>query len=225
MPMLVVIFILKINNMKKNLLSTALISFSFFASAQVIQKGDKLFGGSFSFSAFNTNPTGPQSAVYSNAGILPSFAIAVKNNLTFGVRGNINYSRNRMENNSSDKTVQTNLSLGLGLFLKKYRLLQNRFGVYFDNEIGGRLDFQKGKFNNSPDYQKYTTWGANYTFSPGVFYKFSDRFLGEANIGGVSVSYYKPYDSGSHFGAGVSFLQYFNLGINYRISKNKSTVN
>lgn len=59
-----------------------------------------------------------------------------------------------------------------------------------------------------------------YRFVPGVFYKFSKNFIGEGSIGGVFASYYGG--QGTHsFGTGVTFLQSFNLGINYVIEKKK----
>ena len=61
-------------------------------------------------------------------------------------------------------------------------------------------------------------WGGGYNFIPGVFYKFSGNFLGEANIGGVFASYFSNTNT-KNYGIGVSFLQYFNLGIAYRIPK------
>ena len=102
------------------------------------------------------------------------------------------------------------------MFLKKYKLLQNKFGIYFDHGINGMVTSAKLETTIT---SKHTYWGTNYTFSPGVFYKFSDNFLGEANIGGLYASYSYENNVQNSFGVGASFLQYFNLGINYRIMK------
>lgn len=205
--------------MKRNLPVTILLFFiSLSASAQVIDKGDKLFGGSFSLILFNSNPSGPQSNYSSNAGILPSFEVAVKPNLALGVRGSINYAHNKSTNIAPQDYEQTGFGLGLTLFLKKYKLLQNKFGVYFDNAVSGSSYYQKQQ--SAAATQKDKLKGADYTFRPGVFYRFSDRFFGEANIGGASVSYTHGSNN-NNFSIGASFLQTFNLGINYRISKKK----
>jgi hypothetical protein len=43
--------------------------------------------------------------------------------------------------------------------------------------------------------------------------------MGEGNIGGVYAFYYGG--QGNNFGISASFLQYFNLGINYVIANKK----
>ena len=110
------------------------------------------------------------------------------------------------------------MGLGLSIYLKKYKLLQNKLGIYFENEVGGTRNSQKTKTNIVTNYSG-TGWGMHYNFNPGVFYKFSDRLFSEVNLGGVYASYNKPAPDQSSFGAGISFLQSFNLGINYRINK------
>ena len=49
---------------------------------------------------------------------------------------------------------------------------------------------------------------------------FSKKFIGEGNIGGAFLGYNAGQGS-RNFGASVSFLQYFNLGLNYVIDKKK----
>lgn len=208
--------------MKRLLLFAFMATASIYASAQVMVKGDKLLGGDFSFTIYDVNPNGSNYNTSSNAGIAPSFGIAVKDNLVFGPRGNISYNHQRAKYNDSTKSVHSNLGVGLGVFLKKYKEVQNRFGIYVDNELSGTLNFQKssgpGYYSSNPT----TNWGAQYSFNPGVFYRFSDAFLGEVNIGGLYASYYKMRGNGSYFGLGASFFQYFNVGISYRFSKKKA---
>lgn len=207
--------------MKRTVLFAFMATLSYCASAQVAKKGDKLLGGDFSISIYNVNPNGPQYNSSNNAGISPSLGFALKDNLVFGPRGDINYSHHVTKYNDDTKAVESMLGMGLGVFLKKYREVQNRFGIYFDNELAGSFYRSKTGRTGYPDNDPITGWGAQYSFSPGVFYQFSDRFLGEANIGGVYASFYKPYEDGTAFGLGASFFQYFNLGINYKFSKKK----
>jgi hypothetical protein len=116
--------------------------------------------------------------------------------------------------------MQRYLNSGIGIFIKKYKPLKEKFGIYFDNELGGHYMVSKEEYISGSN-SKNEAYGISYQFSPGVFYRFSKRFMGEGNIGGVYTSYYGG--QGTHnFGIGVSFLQTFNLGINYLLDKKGS---
>lgn len=197
-----------------------LVCVSFHAPSQVVKKGDRLFGGSFSLSFFNIDASGTGYSNAGNVGLMPSFAWAVKENLTLGVKGSISYSRSSNSVAAPYKAAVSEFSAGPGVFLKKYRLLKDQFGIYFINGLDISYTAAKQTGDLFPDPVKNDVWGGSYNFSPGVFYRFSDSFLGEANIGGLYLSYYKS-TSNEHIGAGVSFFQYFNLGINYVIGKKK----
>lgn len=206
--------------MKRNLCTLCFVFlFSLASRSQVVQKGDKLFGGSFSATFFNINGSGPNYNWTSNAGIFPSFAWTIKNDLTLGVKGGISYSRGIIKYDPDNKYTSSGLSISPGIFLKKYKTLKEMFGIYFSNELNGYYARSKQETPNNPT-TKNSAWGGDYRFNPGVFYKFSDSFIGEANIGGVYASYYG--NNGTHnTGVGVSFLQSFNIGFNYIIGKKK----
>jgi hypothetical protein len=189
---------------------------SFSANAQIVKKSDKLLGGSLYTSASNNNPNGPAVSVSSNAGVLPSFAVAVKDNLTFGTRLQLNY-YNVHDKNGANESKSSSFSTGLQVFLRKYKPLKDRFGISFDNSVSGSASFSKSENNTFVNRTK--SYSAGYAFTPGVFYKFSEKFLGEASIGGA-YAYYNPFNSGSSFSVGLNFLTYFNLGFNYIIGKN-----
>lgn len=208
--------------MKRILLLTTMVALSFYASSQVIEKEDKLLGSDLSFYIYNSDNNGIDHKRNSNAGIFPSFGIALKDDLVLGPRGSITYNRTAATYTDSLKTTETSLGVGLGVFLKKYKLVQNKFGVYFDNELGSNWDYRKHNSTGSQPGFDSKFWRVYYHFNPGVFYKFSDRFLGEANIGGVYASYSKTDYYTSHVSLGVSFFQYFNLGLSYRLSKKKT---
>ena len=193
--------------------------FLFASQAQVVKKGDKMFGGSLSFSVFTINNNGPQNYNTGNTGVFPSFGWAVRDNLTAGIRGSVNYNHTVTNSGFAGRQTTNSFTAGPGIFLKKYRLLKNKFGVYFDHSasIGYVLSKQKNELGSSKSH----AWTGSYTFSPGVFYQFSDSFFGEANIGGAFISYYDDGNS-KNYGTGASFLQYFNLGITYRIPHKKS---
>jgi len=203
----------------KKILLILVCSYSFASFSQDFNKGDKLIGGSFSFSIFNVNNNGPGYYNGGNVGILPSYSWFIKNNLAMGIRGNINYLRSEQETATGER-INSSFITGISVFLKKYKPVKDKFGIYFENEIGGNYNVTKDKFSSSPTYTKSSVYGLTYHFSPGVFYRFSKRFIGEGNIGGVYASYYSGQGS-NNLGIGASFLQYFNLGINYLLEKKK----
>ena len=190
------------------------------AFSQDLAKGDKLFGGSFSFSVFNANSNGPGNYSAGNIGVLPSFSWLIKTNLAMGVRGNVGYNKSTTKYDNGTKRESSSLTTGASVFLKKYKPLKEKFGIYFDNSLGFNYSNYKEKNPPSTDHLKSNVYAANYQFSPGVFYRFSKSFMGEGNIGGAFASY--SGGQGTHnFGAGVTFLQYFNLGVNYVIERKK----
>ena len=203
--------------MKEFLLITVGVCLTGIVAAQVIHKGDKLLGGSFGAYAHNTSQNTADNR-NSNAGIYPSLSFGIRNNLAWGVRGGIGYNRIQNVQNATEY-VQSSFSSGLGLFVKKYNALQNRFGFYFDNSLTGNVYTSKSANQlNPPNVSK--GWGIGYQLSPGIFYQFTDRFFGEANIGGLHASYSTSDNNNTdQFSVGASFLQFFNLGINYRIGR------
>ena len=91
--------------------------------------------------------------------------------------------------------------------------------MYVEHELGGHYTNYKEESPSMP-VSKSKLYGATYKISPGLFYRFSKRFMGEGNIGGAFVSYYGG-GGNRNFGVGATFLQNFNLGINYVIEKKR----
>jgi hypothetical protein len=192
------------------------------AQSQVLQKGDKLFGGSFSFSYANYNNPDGINGSFGNTSITPSYGWAVKENLVFGLQGYVSYSHtSSAANNPSNKFISSQFGFGPGMFFRKYKSLKDKFGIYFNHSVNFNYSVSRHKNINSTDFTKSTIYGGSYNFSPGVFYKFSDSFFGEANIGGLFSSYYN--NGANNFNLGASFLQYFNIGINYRIPRKRDS--
>lgn len=208
--------------MKKQFTLTFITFFSilFSSQAQVVNKGDKLFGGTFSI--YFTNGNGNQyESNSSNAGVYPSFGWAIKENLVMGVRGSLAFNHQEYKDINLEKNLSNSFSFGPGIFFKKYKTLKNKFGAYFDHSLSVNYNSNKNK-NGTGDVVKSHSWGGYYNFNPGVFYKFSENFIGEANIGGVNASY-STGGGISNYRIGASFLQQFNLGISYRIPQKKSS--
>lgn len=207
--------------MKKHLLflcsATILIVFS--SSAQVIFKKDRLFGASAGISFYNSNQVpNPTNQEFTDVALIPSIAWAIKDNVVAGIKARFSYSRNA--GSYGDKTVQTSLQMGPEVFIRKYKLLANSFGLTFQHAVNGYYSQTKTKNGQVPD-SKNKTWGGGYNFTPGAFYKFSDRFLGEANFGGLFFNYNVNYDR-KYWSVAANFLTYFNIGIQYIIPAKKA---
>jgi hypothetical protein len=210
--------------MKKHLLFfvSSILYLSQTSSAQIFSKRDKLFGATvgLSFSSDNNVPATPYPNQHSNnIAFMPSFAWAIKDNLALGIKGNFSYNRTVVKS-PTQKYIYSSLHTGPELFLRKYKALKDRFGIFFNHGIEFIYATNTGRLNR--DKTTVTTWGGGYNFAPGAFYKFGERFLGEANFGGASLQYSKNNDGSKSFDAGINFLSYFNVGIQYIIPGKKS---
>lgn len=210
--------------MKKHLLFfvCAFLLLTLTSSSQVFFKKDKLFGATagLNFSSDNTDPSNSLPRQYSrNIAFYPSFSWAVKNNLAMGIRGNFSYyklvAKGLMQN-----YLNNSLQVGSELFLRKYKILKDRFGLFFNHGIN--VDYTKSTVIANQDKINGRVWQGGYNFTPGAFYKFGERFLGEASFGGASIQYTKNSDGTKSFDAGINFLSYFNVGIQYIIHGKKS---
>ena len=208
--------------MKKHLLlslfATCLLFLS--SSSQVFSKKDKLFGATAGiyFSNDQNNPSVTFDWRSSNIALEPSFAWAIKDNLAMGVKVGISYSRTA-NGAAVQERVQTGLQVGPEFFIRKYKILAKNFGVTFSHELNGY--YYRTKDKNGPDIFRNSAWGTGYSFIPGAFYKFSDRFLGEANFGGLFLNYRKE-GSRKSWSAAATFLTYLNIGFQYIIPSKKA---
>jgi hypothetical protein len=207
--------------MKKHLLlsfcATGLLFLS--SSAQVFSKKDKLFGATASVAYYDIDeiPSPVNDRRWSNIGIVPSIAWAIKDNLAMGVKAKVGYSRS-VYRTALEKVVQTGFQVGPEFFVRKYKTLVKNFGVSFSHELSGYYLRQENRQGTTT--LKTHSWGTGYSFVPGAFYKFSDRLLGEANFGGASVNYTKS-GSSKQWSAAIDFLSYFNIGVQFIIPSKK----
>lgn len=210
--------------MKRNLLLTFTATFLLFliSSSQGLSKKDKLFGASASLSFYSVDapPLTGDTRHYNNVALIPSYAWVIKNNLVLGIKGNLSASR-QTQTTTSGKNKYSTLAIGPEVFLKKYRTLSQNFGVFFEHGINFTYLSTRNK-QSSGDLFKTNIWGGGYNFTPGAFYQFSNRFLGEANIGGLFAAYSKVDGGAKTISGGASFLTFFNIGIQYIIRKNRS---
>jgi hypothetical protein len=191
------------------------------SSSQVVSRKDKLFGVAASVSYYNNNqpPSNSGSQQYSNVALIPSYGWAVIDNVVIGVKGNFSYGSTKYET-PLQKQKSSALQAGPEFYLKKYKLLRDRFGLLFNHSIYASYTRQKSEIVGQTSSNS-KVWGGGYNFTPGAFYKFSERFLGEANIGGLFADY--TYNNGGKtYSIGASFLRYFNLGVQYIIPGKRS---
>jgi hypothetical protein len=140
-------------------------------------------------------------------------------NIMIGVKGKFSYSKSEFET-TQQKQKSSSLQVGPEFFLRKYKLLENRFGLFFNHGLYATYILQKSETIGQLK-SKDKIWGGGYNFTPGAFYKFSERFIGEASIGGLYADY--NYNNGANvWSVGATFLSYFNLGIQYVIPGKRS---
>src|SRR5262245_37945882 len=154
----------------KKILLIVFCSYSFISFSQEnFNKGDKLIGGNFSFSVFNTNGTGQDYYYASNVGILPSYSWFIKNDLAMGIRGSIGYNKSITKYDSGERRLSRSFNTGIAVFFKKYKPLKEKFGIYLEHEIGVNYLNSKEEYpSQSPDFTLSRFYGTNYKFSPGV---------------------------------------------------------
>ena len=113
----------------KKILLLVFCFYSFTSFSQDFNKGDKLIGGSFSFSVFNTNTSGQGYYNAGNVGILPSYSWFIKNNLAMGIRGNISYYKSVTKFETGERRLSRSIGTGIAVFFKKYRPFKEKFGI------------------------------------------------------------------------------------------------
>lgn len=206
--------------MKKHLLSlSSIFLLTLACSSQVFYKKDKLFGASAGLSFYNSNNVpSSNSSRGTNIGLVPSFAWAIKNNMAMGIKAGVFYTRS-VYGAGIQKNSQTNWQVGPAVFIRKYKTLVKSFGVSFTHELSGY--YYKEVRRDGPDHSKSSNWQTGYSFVPAAFYKFSDRFIGEANFGGVNISYGGSGPNRS-WGASANFLTVLNIGVQYIIPSKKA---
>jgi hypothetical protein len=207
--------------MKKHLLLSlsAVFLLTLASSSQVFSKKDKLFGASAGISFYNSsNVPSSNDSRGTNIGLIPSFAWAIKNNLAMGIKAGVFYTR-RVYGAGTQKNSQTNWQVGPSVFIRKYKLLEKNFGVSFTHELDGY--YYKEERRDVSYHSKSSNWQTGYGFVPAAFYKFSDRFIGEANFGGVYINHGQNGPNKS-WSAGANFLTYLNIGVQYIIPSKKA---
>ena len=205
--------------MKKLFILTSASLFALFAQAQ-ITKGSILLGGSLNFNQSKSD--GSSSNINSTYwGIAPSFGIALKENLVYGI--NLNYNHNQSSSNT----------YAGGIFLRKYYPLGNNF--YLFGEPSLNYSHQESKVVTPiSDNSVYKFWSVDLGLRPGISYALSRKFQLETGLGNlVDISYSKskteyfntttpaPPSKVSQFGlsSSLSSTVQLNVGLRFLIAK------
>jgi hypothetical protein len=209
--LLPVITIKKIHIMQRTILSFLLLMSIGNGLQAQFSKGNRMFGGSFSGDAYRNDVASPVAGT--NVNFSPAYAWFVKDNLAMGIRGSLGFSANKNTNGAKNRQFLA----GPSVFLTRYKTLKDRFGVSFSHELAFSYSKSVIKLNGNP-VSEFNSYSGSYTFSPGVFYRFSEHFMGEAGIGGVSVYHGSSNNADKGYGVRASFLRSFNIGVNYVIA-------
>ena len=176
--------------MKKLLLSAFAVSLAFLSQAQ-ITRGTTFIGGAIGIG--HSGSTGGDTTVSyqnqhsSNYSIAPTFGLAVKDDLVFGVSLGYGHSNNDYE--ASNSPVNKSNSYFGSLFLKKYKPLGKGFSLFGQGSLGFTWS------RTSSDYpQQYsssqTSFGPSLSLMPGVAYRVGRHLQAEATLPGLAVINY-----------------------------------
>lgn len=195
-----------------------------------INKETILTGGNFSYNKINDRPQ--QQTVdreIQTTIVMPSFGVAVKENLVVGIFGNYTEEHRKYDNEMSDRKEK---SYGGGLFVRRYVPIFKRFYMYGE----GRLGYNGTESNTQYDYiggsysNKMKGWETNLTFTPGISYGITKNILVEAGVASLFNAKYKSVKSEfsntyslkqKSFNAGVSLenVSAFTIGFRFLINK------
>jgi hypothetical protein len=198
-----------------------------------INKGTVWIGSNFSYAVNKPKPDQQTNFLKTRTvSILPSFGIAVKENVVLGIFGNYTnvfseYQTTSYYNKRDEKTY------GGGLFVRRYVPVFKRFYLYGE----GRLGYNKSEVEenwaatSASGTSKLKSWETGLIFTPGIAYGITRSILLEAGAAALfdaryrsTESVYSPYtqsNSVKTFTAGVNLenAASFFVGIRFLINK------
>lgn len=160
------------------------------SAQQSIPKGALLLGADIGFNSINST-TGANNTKSTRLSFSPSFGIAIKPNLFYGVV--INYSNFRQPISNASSSGNTNKSLGGGVFIRKYKPLAKNFSAYLNSNLSFLSSEVTFSYRNGTVIELNTTKGngVNLALTPGISYKISSVFQLESgfrDIAGISIN-------------------------------------
>lgn len=202
--------------MKKQLyLLTAGLLLVCLANAQ-IKKGDILLGGNVNFNSSTTDPTTND---YTNKtigyGFSPSIGKAVHDDLVVGL--NLIFTHNKTKSGATPVGVGVQDTYGLGVFVRKYKVLGAGFALFGEGDLGGLYQTTNNYSEGSPKPPANKYYSINAGFYPGIAYFISRHVQLETGMRNLAYIQYGHSRSGSgtvtsstkNFSAGTGFSQAF----------------
>jgi hypothetical protein len=209
----------------KLLLSVVFVCTLLTTSYAQINKGTVWIGSNFSYGHNNLI------SETRTVSILPSFGVAIKENLVLGIFGNYTNASREMKSNYYNKRDEK--TYGGGLFVRRYVPVFKRFYMYGE----GRLGYNKSESEENSVYgtsyssNKLKGWETGLTFTPGIAYGITRNILLEAGFTSLFNARYsssetksEPYsqlDRVKSFTAGVNLenISAFYIGFRFLINK------
>lgn len=186
--------------------------FVFTANAQ-FQKGNKVLGAGLNFQTGSTKST--TASYHSNGSslnLLLELGYEKKENRINGFFASTGYSKSKNEDISvpANNYNSNNFFSGVGYFLKIYKPLVKDFFIYGQGRGGIYYNKQTGNSVNQ-NYEQYT---ASIGFSPGLAYKWNNRFMLELNFADVATIGYSQAENKSTNGKYRNQNFFLNSGLN-----------
>ena len=190
--------------MQKNFyLFLLFISVSLVSNAQ-FKQGSTILGGDFTLNMQNSSfqQDAGLSSRSGNLGLSPSIGKALKENLVLGIA--LSYSHNYSKNyDTVESHTSTNDFYGVGVFLREYIPLGNRFYLFAHEQLGGSYGVYK---------TDRVTLGSNYMAAlniyPGIAYGVCKRVQVEIdfqNLASVNYTHQKTGNSSTGFDKSDAF--------------------
>lgn len=180
-----------------------------------INKGTVWIGSNFSYDHDKLKPD--QSTIdreMRTVSILPSFGVAIKENLVLGIFGNYTNARRELHSDYYSKTDEK--TYGGGLFVRRYIPVFKRFYMYGE----GRLGYNKSEseenwaYGSSYGSNKLKGWETGLTFTPGIAYGVTRTILLEAGFASLFNARYKSTETKSEPYSQLHTLKSFTAGVN-----------
>lgn len=198
-----------------------------------INKGTVWIGSNFSYAKDKFTPdqliiSGETRTV----SILPSFGVAVKENMVLGIFGNYTNTY-REQQTTSFYSKRDEKTYGGGLFVRRYIPVFKRFYLYGEGRLGYNKSESEENWANLSSFgtSNLKSWETGLTFTPGIAYGITRSILLEAGVAALfdaryrsTESIYTPYtqsNSVKTFTAGVRLenASAFYIGIRFLINK------
>ena len=139
-------------------------------------KGDLFVGGNFGFSINNNESSNPSSSTQYSINLNPNLGYFISDRSAIGVIPQISFFKSTTTTSTDTKITRKDVSGGIGLFYRRYFPVIDNFYIFLEPRAIFNMDLVG---NESPNY-----FGVS--LMPGASYKISNKWMVEANFGGIA---------------------------------------